>query len=261
MPLLTQHIVAEAAQAAGIEVPARYVAVTGSTNSDLLDLASRGAPAWSVLVAGHQEGGRGRLGRMWVSKPGQSLLVSVVVRPELPPAEAPVLSLAAAVAAAEACRTAAGVPVRCTWPNDVVVGDRKLGGILPEAAVAGGRLEHVVIGIGINVTQGESDFPPDLEGRATSLSMEGGSADPAALLRELLAALRAELAPTEWLAQRVLPRYRDVCDSLGRRVRAALSDGRTVEGRATGIGPAGELLVDTVEGSERIGFGEIEHLD
>jgi BirA family transcriptional regulator, biotin operon repressor / biotin---[acetyl-CoA-carboxylase] ligase len=261
LPLLTQHIVAEAAQAAGITAPARYVAVTGSTNSDLLNLASQGGPAWSVLVAGHQQGGRGRLGRSWISKPGQSLLLSVLLRPDIPAAEAPILSLAAAVVVVQACGTAAGVRVRSKWPNDLVLGDRKLGGILPEASVVGGRLEHVVLGIGLNVEQRESDFPPELGGRPTSLIMEGGSADPGVLLREVLAALRTELAPTEWLAQRVIPRYREVCESLGRQVRATLSGGRTVEGRAADIGPTGELIVETSSGTESVGFGEIEHLD
>jgi BirA family biotin operon repressor/biotin-[acetyl-CoA-carboxylase] ligase len=259
--LLTQHIVAEAAQAAGITIQARYVALTGSTNSDLMDLASQGAPAWSVLVAGHQEGGRGRLGRSWVSKPGQSLLLSVLLRPAIPAAEAPVLSLGAALAVAEACHAVAGVRVGCKWPNDLVMGERKLGGILPEASVAGGRLEHVVLGIGLNVRQGESDFPPDLKGRGTSLASEGGKVDPAVLLREVLSALVRELEPAQGLADRGLDRYRALCVTLGRHVRASLEGGRTVEGVAADIGPTGELIIEASGGTRAVGFGEIEHLD
>jgi BirA family biotin operon repressor/biotin-[acetyl-CoA-carboxylase] ligase len=141
-----------------------------------------------------------------------------------------------------------------------MVGDRKVGGILPEASVAGGHLEHVVIGLGLNVTQGEPDFPPELRGSATSLAAEGGSPDRRELLRALLAGLRAELSPTEWLAQRVVPRYVEVCDTIGRRVRATAAD-RSIEGTASGIGPSGELLVETSRGTESVSFGEIVHLD
>jgi BirA family biotin operon repressor/biotin-[acetyl-CoA-carboxylase] ligase len=260
MQSLTQHIVAEAAEAAGISVPARFVEVTGSTNSDLAELAARGAPAWTVVVAGQQEAGRGRLGRSWVSRPGDSLLVSVLLRPRLDPSEAPVLSLAAAVAAAEACAVAA-VDARCKWPNDIVVGDRKLAGILPEAAVVGGRLEHVVIGVGVNVHQAERDFPEQLRARATSVAMEGGRVDEAVLLREFLAGLRRWIEPNEGLRARVLLRYRELCSTLGRRVRAALGEDRAVEGVAIDIGNGGELVLQTTSRVEAIGFGEIVHLE
>src|SRR5689334_21196710 len=128
--MLDEARVAEAARAAGIEVPARYVDVTGSTNADLLALAAAGAPAWSVLVAGHQESGRGRLGRTWVEPPGSSLLVSVLLRPDLEPERLPMLTLAAGVAIVEALADGAGVTATCRWPNDVMVGQRKLAGVL-----------------------------------------------------------------------------------------------------------------------------------
>ena len=258
--MLTQHIVADAAQAAGIDVPVRYTAETGSTNSDLADLAATGGPAWTVLVAGHQEAGRGRLGRTWVSEPGSSLLVSVLLRPDLSPADAPLLSLAGGVAAVEGCR-AVGVDATCKWPNDVVVGERKLAGILPEASVTGGLLDYVVIGVGLNVHQTPGDFPEELRSRATSVAMEDGRPDPAILLRELLAGLRRLIEPGDGLRDRVLSGYREVCSTIGRRVRATQQGALVTEGMATDIGSGGELLVETRGGIESIVFGEVVHLD
>jgi BirA family transcriptional regulator, biotin operon repressor / biotin---[acetyl-CoA-carboxylase] ligase len=255
--LLTQHIVADAARTAGIEAPARFVEATGSTNSDLMAQGAVGAPAWTVLVAGHQEAGRGRLGREWHSSPGQSLLVSVLLRPQLPPDRAPLLSLAAAVAASQACRRAVALDVRCRWPNDLMAGEKKLGGVLPEASVRNGALEFVVIGLGLNVSQRAKDFPEDLRD-ATSVALEGGRVDPAALLQAFLTDLRDEVRA---LGDRTVSRYRDVCATLGRRVRATLAGGATLEGQALEIGDNGELFVDTPSGVLRVGFGEIVHLD
>ena len=254
---LTEHTVAEAARAAGVTVPPRYVEVTGSTNSDLMALAATGAPAWTVLVAGQQEAGRGRLGRTWESNPGQSLLVSVLLRPDIPAEKAPLLSLAAGVAMARACEAACGVTVRCKWPNDVVVGDRKLGGILAEASFTGGGVDHVVIGAGVNVRQHRDDLPDEIRDTATSVVIEGGLPDRMALLAEYLGELRARAER----AEEALPEYRALCQSLGRRVRAAVSSGRAIEGMAVDIGPTGELLIETEVGTKSVGFGEIAHLD
>src|SRR5690349_12342781 len=120
--LLTEHSVAGAARAAGLPGEAMFVASTGPTNADLVKLAERDAPAWTMIVAGHQEAGRGRLGRGWDAPPGSSLLVSVLLRPAVDPADAPLLTLATALAAADACHRACGVAPDCKWPNDLLVG-------------------------------------------------------------------------------------------------------------------------------------------
>ncbi len=254
---LTEHTVAQAARAAGITVPPRYVDVTGSTNSDLLALAGQGAPEWTVLVAGQQEAGRGRLGRTWESNPGQSLLVSVLLRPDVPAEQAPLLSLAAGVSMGRACDAASGVTVRCKWPNDLVVGERKLGGILAEAGFTGGTVDHVVIGIGVNVRQHRDDLPEEIRKTATSVVIEGGLPDRMTLLAEYLRELRARAERPE----DALTEYRALCESLGRRVRAAVASGQSIEGTAVDIGPSGELLIETAEGTKSVGFGEITHLD
>ena len=259
--MLTQHTVAEAALAAGIDAPARFLEVTGSTNAELLRMAEEGAPDWTVVVAGQQEAGRGRLGRTWVSSPGSSLLVSVLVRPKLPPPQSPIITLAAGASMAEALRTACGVEACCKWPNDVLVEERKVGGILVEARVESDRLAHAIIGAGVNVRQSAGDFPPAIRPSATSVAMEGGRQDLAALLGEFLARVRRSCDPgADGFPEAVLEAYRGLSATVGREVEAWTTSGATVRGRATGVGSSGELLVETGAGMQRVAFGEIEHL-
>jgi len=260
--MLSEHTVAEAARAAGLTAPSRFIAVTGSTNTDVWRLAEQGAPEWTVVVAGRQTAGRGRLGRTWVTPAGAVLHVSLLLRPRLAPEGAPLLSLSAAVAAAEACRTAATIDVRCKWPNDLIVGLRKLGGILTEASVQGDRVEFVVVGTGVNVGQAAEDFPLELRDRATSVAREGGRAEPERLLESYLTRLR-ELydGHQEGIGARVLDPYRRLCATIGRTVRASTVDGSIVEGKATAVGDGGELIVETPQGPRSVEFGEIAHLD
>jgi BirA family biotin operon repressor/biotin-[acetyl-CoA-carboxylase] ligase len=259
--MLSEHTVARAARNAGIEAPVHFAEVTGSTNSDLLRLAEQGAPAWSVLATNHQEQGRGRLGRTWTSVPGSSLLVSVLLRPDLPSAEAALITLGAGVCMALACSVACGVDVGCKWPNDLVIHDRKLGGILVEAKLEGGHVDHVVVGSGVNLGQSERDFPPELRGLATSAVMEGGRPDDATLLFEYLFRLKRFCDPAKpAFRETILDLYRRHCDTIGRRVRAITTEGAEVEGAAIGVGDDGELLVETEEGPAHVGFGEIAHL-
>src|SRR6266571_151982 len=101
-------------------------------------MAEDGAPAWTLVAAGHQTAGRGRLGRTWSSEPGGSLLFSLVLRPDMQPEDVGLLTLAAGVAMAAACKDEAALEVRCKWPNDLLLGDRKVGGILSESRVVEG---------------------------------------------------------------------------------------------------------------------------
>ena len=169
--------------------PHHALATVASTQDELARLAAAGAPEGTVVTATHQTGGRGRRGRTWWDAPGDNLLVSVLLRPAIPAAAAPALSPVAAVAVAEAVADAAGVEAGIRWPNDVLVGARKLAGILAEAAVDGaGRLDHVRLGIGLNVNQ--TAFPAPIQDVATSLRMITGRAhDGARVLAALLAAL------------------------------------------------------------------------
>jgi BirA family biotin operon repressor/biotin-[acetyl-CoA-carboxylase] ligase len=261
--MITQDSVAEAVRAAGLPVPGRFLPVTGSTNLDVSAMAEHGAPEWTVVVAGRQVAGRGRLGRTWVSTgEGESLLASLLLRPSIPPADAPLLSLLAGLCMAKACRDASGVEVRCKWPNDLVAGGRKLGGVLIEATVGPEGVDHVVVGTGVNVGQAAKDFPEELRTTATSVTMEGGTGDVSALLAAYLTAMHARYHQNGvGLKDVMLAAYRDMCDTIGRAVQATTAAGEQVEGIATEIGERGDLRVETPAGVESIGFGEIVHLD
>src|SRR5689334_11634680 len=171
----------------------RAVAETGSSNADLLAAAGAGAAEGTVLVAEAQTSGRGRLGRRWASPPRAGLTFSVLLRPGgVPAALLGWLPLLAGVAAAASVRTVAAVDATLKWPNDLLVGERKLGGILAERAGAA-----VVIGIGINVWQARADLPPGAA--ATSLALAAGAgvtgqagADGPGLRERLLASLLDE---------------------------------------------------------------------
>lgn len=259
---MDQHSLERAVGAAGIEAAPVYRDDTPSTNDEAKELAERGAPEWTVVAAGHQTAGRGRLGRSWVERPGSSLLFSVILRPALAPERAPLISLLAAAVMARSCREVAGVRVACKWPNDLVVGERKLGGLLAEAKVAGGSVEHLVVGMGINLTMRPEDFPTEIRGSATSLAIEGSAPDAALLLERFLGGLRALYRPDHaGFAQEVLQSYRHVCETLGRRVRARTTGGQGVEGVAVDVDERGSLIVDAAAGPALVGFGEVEHLD
>jgi BirA family transcriptional regulator, biotin operon repressor / biotin---[acetyl-CoA-carboxylase] ligase len=260
MGSLDEHTVAEAARVAGYQGPVSFVEVTGSTNADLVSRARTGAEEWTAVVAGEQRAGRGRLGRSWIAPPRSSLLISVLLRPRMSPDRVPAISLAVAVCLAEACRSATGVDVRCKWPNDLIVGDRKMGGILLESSIGQEHVDFVVVGAGVNVAQSSADFPQELRGAATSVSLEGGRPDILALLIGYLGGLKARYHPRTGFDDEVLDDYRERCVTLGRKVRAVTLGGAEVTGTAVGIGSSGELLVETPAGSERVAFGEIEHL-
>ncbi len=247
--MLTEENLQEAVRGAGIEAPSRFDEVTESTNRTALVMAEEGAPEWTVVAAGHQTAGRGRLGRTWVSRPGAAVQFSVVLRPALEPARVGLLALAAGVAGATACRQAGGSDVRCKWPNDLLLGDAKVGGILAEAAVAGMAMRHVVVGVGINLEAPEG--VPDAAGI--------GPADPSGIVGRFLQELRA-LITGDGAADRILAAYRPACATLGRPVRAITVDGRVVEGVAEAIDDRGNLVVAEYLRRSTVGFGEVEHL-
>jgi BirA family transcriptional regulator, biotin operon repressor / biotin---[acetyl-CoA-carboxylase] ligase len=149
-----------------------FAAVTGSTNSDATAGARAGAPHGSVWLADEQTAGRGRGDHRWHSVAGEGLYASVLLRPQIPAERVHLLPLVAGLAAAQAIRNVATVAADLRWPNDLLVGPRKTGGILVEAQFDSGTLRHAVMGIGINVHQRE--FSPDLDTPATSLDIEAG---------------------------------------------------------------------------------------
>jgi BirA family biotin operon repressor/biotin-[acetyl-CoA-carboxylase] ligase len=256
-----QDSLEKAVRAAGIDVPPVFLGVTGSTNVQARALADAGAPEWTLVAAGHQTAGRGRLGRRWDSAPGKALLFSVVLRPPLAPEDASVISLLVATEMSSACTRVAGVPVVSTWPNDLVAARGKVGGVLTEARVVDRTIDYLVVGVGINVSMDAGDFPDELRESATSLGIEGGSADPASLLEAFLVGFREAYRPgVDGFRRWVVERYRPMCATLGRRVRATVTDGTTVEGTAVDLDDRGSLMVETERGRERVSFHQIVHL-
>ncbi len=220
-----------------------------STQAIAFALAADGAPDRTVVVAESQAAGRGRRGRTWHDEPGASLLVSVVLRPRLPAARLPTLSLVAAVAVAEALVAVTGVAPRLKWPNDVLVDGRKIAGILLESRLPEGT---TILGIGINVAQ--RAFPPELAERATSLRLATGrDVDRETLLAAVLEALdrwRARLEAEGF--EPVRARWRALADTLGRPVTV---DG--VSGVAVDVDDDGALLVDEGGRRRRVVAGEV----
>jgi BirA family biotin operon repressor/biotin-[acetyl-CoA-carboxylase] ligase len=247
--------------AAGIAVPPRFLVSTESTNDVARQMAEADAAEWTVVAAAQQTRGRGRLGRSWASVPGKSLLFSLILRPTLEASLAPSLSLLAAWALVEACSSLRAGPVRAKWPNDLMAGGRKLGGILPEARVEGGRLRYLVLGVGVNVTMASEDFPGHLSERATSLAIEGSAGDPRTILQTFLRVFRGAYARVGADPHSIADRYRQVCATIGKHVRARTVEGEDIEGVATDVTPRGELVVEVAGGRRLIAFGELAHLD
>ncbi len=232
----------------------RRFAEIDSTNRYLLDQARAGAPEGTVVVADHQTAGRGRLGRTWTAPAGSSLLMSVLLRPALPPARLHLVTAAMALAAADACAAVAGVRPALKWPNDLVFGDpvtgeRKLGGVLAEA-----QLPSVVVGLGMNLTRP----PPDSRYRAVALSqLAGRSVEASVLLDRLLAGLAA--LAEDWEA--ASSRYRHSCATVGRRVLVTLGlDGESFTGTALSVEGDGRLCVDTDGGVRAVSAADVVHL-
>jgi BirA family biotin operon repressor/biotin-[acetyl-CoA-carboxylase] ligase len=168
-----------------------FLPTTGSTNSDAMAAARTGAPHGAVWFADEQTAGRGRGDHGWQSAAGQGLYVSVVVRLPLSASRLPLLPLAGGLAAAEAVRVASGLTIDLRWPNDLLLGPRKTGGILAEAQTDAGLLAFAVVGIGINVHQ--RNFNPTLSTPGTSLDLESGRIiDRQQLLIALLVSLDRE---------------------------------------------------------------------
>jgi BirA family biotin operon repressor/biotin-[acetyl-CoA-carboxylase] ligase len=227
----------------------RWFAELDSTNRYLVDEARAGAPAGLVAVADHQTAGRGRLGRVWVAPPGASLLTSVLLRPALPPDRRHLLVTAAGLAMAEAVEATTGVVAGMKWPNDLLVGDRKLCGILAEAAG-----DALVVGLGVNVEW--ADVPPELTAVATACNLEGGRpTDRRTLLDAFLGRYAARLADLD-AARRD---YEARLVTLGRRVRVEQA-GHVLVGTARGIDDDGRLLVESGAGGvEAVAVGDVVH--
>jgi BirA family transcriptional regulator, biotin operon repressor / biotin---[acetyl-CoA-carboxylase] ligase len=235
--------------------PLYEFAEVDSTQAIAAGLAAEGAPEGTVVLAEHQREGRGRRGRSWHDHPGDNLLFSLILRPQLIAAHVPRLALLAAVAVAEGVERHTGLRPGIKWPNDILLADRKCAGVLAEATTEGAAVGRVILGIGVNVNQ--RGFPDDLAPHVTSLALELGTGlDRRALLAEILLALERwcaihtahgfALVHAEWCRRSV---------TLGRAVVVG-----AVRGMAAGLDADGALLVrDAAGGLQRVVVAEVDH--
>jgi BirA family biotin operon repressor/biotin-[acetyl-CoA-carboxylase] ligase len=229
---------------------------TASTNADLADAARRGDAAGIVLLAEEQTSGRGRLDRRWEAPPRACVLGSALIRPAPPASTWPLLALLAGVATAEAIRAVADLPALLKWPNDVLLSDRKVAGILAERVD-----DAVVLGIGVNVTVRSDELAVPT---ATSIAIEAGVADRESLAKEIFRALDRRLR--DWTdaggaAAAILPAYREICATIDRDVVVELAGGSRMPARAEAVDDNGRLVVRRPDGSaEALSVGDVAHV-
>jgi BirA family biotin operon repressor/biotin-[acetyl-CoA-carboxylase] ligase len=221
----------------------------GSTNDEAAAWARQGAPHGAVVIADAQTKGRGRLGRVWHSPPGAALYFSMVLRPQVPLQRLPMLTLAAGVALAETVAQQDVVPV-LKWPNDVLVDGKKLAGILTESAVQGGRVEHVIVGIGVNLHVDE--FPPGLNAVSLHRYREVDRTQFAELLSARLLVWVQRFVDDDG----VTAAWKSFADCWGRTLE--VSSGREkLRGVAEDLDRDGALLLRTETGIARVFAGEV----
>jgi BirA family transcriptional regulator, biotin operon repressor / biotin---[acetyl-CoA-carboxylase] ligase len=221
-----------------------------STNTAAATLAHDDAPHGTVVVAESQTAGRGRLGRHWHSPEGKNLYCSILLSAMPERKQQPLwlswVPLIAALAVSRAVQTVAGgLKPSVKWPNDILAGNRKLGGVLCESSGIGTDHANVIVGIGLNVNVRRDEFPEELREIATSLAIEAGHpCDRAALLAALLVELESRCE--SFLAGNhgdILDEYLLRCSTIGRRVRIELAHGEHMDGTADSIRPDGSLRI------------------
>ena len=232
---------------------------TTSTSDVIERLAADGVREGVVVFAESQSMGRGRLGREWISPAGKGIWFSVLLRPNLRPIEATQLTVAAATAVARAIESETRLMPQVKWPNDILLGSRKVAGILTELSAEVDRVKHLILGVGLDANFEEADFPERVRATATSLRMElGHPVDRAGLAVAMLTELERDYArirsgrfdsiATEWEA---------LCTTLGRQVSVRVGD-RVLHGRAESLASDGALLLRTQHGHlERITGGDV----
>ncbi len=229
-----------------------------STNTRAKQLAAGGAPAGTVLIADRQTAGRGRLGRSFLSPAGTGIYMSIILRPNCPPAQLMHLTCAAAVALCDAVENALGFRPGIKWINDLVAGGKKLAGILTELSIdpKTGLVDYAVVGVGINCNQ--TEFPPELQTIACSAAMIlGHSIDRSALAAAMIQSFEAMNRSLLTEKVTVMECYRQNCVTMGKEITLIRGDVRR-NGKALNITPDGALLVEFSDGSrEAVNSGEV----
>ncbi len=236
-----------------------YYLEIDSTNKHARELAENGALEGEIVIAEQQTRGRGRRGRNWISPPFVNLYLSIILRPKLPPAHAAQITLMAAVALADTVAGFAPDPPAIKWPNDILLGGKKLAGILTESSITAERVNYVVLGIGINLNFPHALMPDALRQRATSLmECSGKTVSREAFLERLIHDLdRCYGILGEAGFDAIAPQWEARFNFRGKRVRVEMGD-ETLAGIAKGIDRDGALIVEDAGGqSHRVFAGDV----
>ena len=233
-----------------------------STNELALALSLKSPESGTVIIADSQAKGRGRLGRVWVSPPGRNIYMSAILTPEIELRDATLLTVVAALACASALRNKTGLIANIKWPNDLIVGGKKIGGILTELRSGHDKINFAVMGIGINVNSGGDDFPEELERIATSVKEETGrNQSRSGIIAEVLNEVE------RWYEKLMnegrfplLEEWRKLSSTVGKRVRVTLCR-EVLSGFAEDIDKEGMLVLKLASGERRrISAGDLTEL-
>lgn len=234
-----------------------YFDVTDSTNTQAKSLGEGDAPNGTLVVAGKQESGRGRRGRSFESPAGTGIFMTLLLRPEIEPQNASMLTLVSALAVAKGIAHMVDLPVQIKWPNDIVINGKKVCGILTEMSAQMDYVNYIVIGIGINV--GNEEFPEEIKEVATSIYLESGKhVNRAMLIEKIWEEFEDyyELYEKTQDLSSLVKEYDSYLVNRGQKVRV-LDPKEPYEGKAMGITDRGELIVDTWEARRLVSAGEV----
>lgn len=233
-----------------------------STNATCVELAHKGSKEGTVIIADEQTGGKGRLGRTWISPLGKNLYMSILVRPPISPREATILTLMSGVACCIALRKLLLIPVHLKWPNDLLVNEKKIGGILCEISADMDKIAFAVIGIGININVDIEDFPEEVRQIATSVKREIGSQFSRTdivieVIKELNRWYEVFLRDGK---KDILAEWRDCSSTLGRKVKVTIGNSVLI-GIAESIDQEGLLILKLPDGSfTKVDAGDVTML-
>ena len=221
-----------------------YYSETDSTNDKAFALGIAGAPEGTVVIADRQSSGKGRLQRSWHSPPGVNIYTSLILRPRIASSEAARIPIVAGIAVAEVLDKYSPSRIKLKWPNDVLLNNKKVCGILSQAKIAGKKIDFIVLGIGININIGQNELPLEICDSATSLIMETGREISR---QELIISLYENLE--KWYKQllqkgfiRIKEKWLEMTPMIGQTVQVIFQDEK-IEGKATGIDDEGSLII------------------
>ncbi|MDP3034390.1 MAG: biotin--[acetyl-CoA-carboxylase] ligase [Methanobacteriaceae archaeon] len=239
-----------------------YFSEIDSTNNVAKKLAEEGAPEGTIIIAETQTRGRGRRGKQWIS-PAGGVWMSIILRPQIPPSEAPQLTLMTGVAVAKAIKNKFGLDVGIKWPNDILIGSRKVCGILTEANAKFSTIDYVVVGIGIDANVNTENFPSDVQKSVTSLKKElNEDIMGPELVQEFLKIFEDTYNEfKEGNFPEILGEWRRMSKTIGSRVEVRKQLGKIVRGEAVGITNEGALILELDNGNLRkVISGECLHI-